>query len=57
MLENLSLGLKDTKKGLFESYRDILKVPMTRHGILPDNERVKIILRIVQQGTYLLHAC
>ena len=48
--ENLSLGLKDTRKGLFDSWKTLLQVPMTPKGILSPLERVGLVLKIVQQG-------
>lgn len=50
VLRNLDFGLKDMKKGLFDAWRDMLHVPMTRKGTLTIPERVKKISRITHQG-------
>ncbi|XP_043467460.1 chromosome transmission fidelity protein 18 homolog isoform X2 [Leptopilina heterotoma] len=48
--ENLSLGLKDTRKGLFDSWKILLQVPMTQKGFFPPKERISLILKTVNQG-------
>ncbi|XP_018394126.1 PREDICTED: chromosome transmission fidelity protein 18 homolog [Cyphomyrmex costatus] len=48
--DNLSLGLKDTRKTLFDSWRSILTIPMNKEGVLNISERIKNILRTVQNG-------
>lgn len=47
---NMTLGLKDTKKGLFDTWKEILKVPIHRTGIPPIRERMDNILKIVYRG-------
>ncbi|XP_032677350.1 chromosome transmission fidelity protein 18 homolog isoform X2 [Odontomachus brunneus] len=48
--DNLSLGLKDTRKNLFDSWKSILTIPMHRGGIVPISERIENILKTVQNG-------
>ena len=48
--DNLSFALKDSRKGLFDSWKQILKIPVNRNGILPLSERVQLVLRTVQNG-------
>ncbi|XP_076171216.1 chromosome transmission fidelity protein 18 homolog isoform X2 [Ptiloglossa arizonensis] len=48
--DNLSFALKDTRKGLFDSWKQILTIPMNRNGILPISERVHTVLKTVQNG-------
>ncbi|CAK9798019.1 Chromosome transmission fidelity protein 18 homolog [Anthophora quadrimaculata] len=48
--ENLSFALKDSQKGLFDSWKQILTIPMNKNGILPISERVRLVLRTVQNG-------
>ncbi|KAG5315342.1 CTF18 protein, partial [Pseudoatta argentina] len=48
--DNLSLGLKDTRKSLFDSWRSILTIPMNKEGVLNISERIQNILRSVQNG-------
>ena len=48
--DNLSFALKDTRKGLFDSWKQIFKIPMNRSGILPLPERVRLVLKTVQYG-------
>ncbi|XP_060811233.1 chromosome transmission fidelity protein 18 homolog isoform X1 [Bombus pascuorum] len=48
--DNLSFALKDSRKGLFDSWKQILKIPMNRSGILPLSERVQLVLKTVQNG-------
>ena len=50
MKENLSLGLKDTRKGLFDSWKVLLQIPMTQKGILSPHERIGLVLQTVQRG-------
>ncbi|KAF7417433.1 hypothetical protein HZH68_000086 [Vespula germanica] len=47
---NMSLGLKNTRKGLFDTWKEILKIPVTKTGILSTRDRMYNILRIVQSG-------
>ncbi|XP_018307581.1 chromosome transmission fidelity protein 18 homolog isoform X1 [Mycetomoellerius zeteki] len=48
--DNLSLGLKDTRKNLFDSWRSILTIPMNKEGVLNISERIQNILKTVQNG-------
>ncbi|XP_012223290.1 chromosome transmission fidelity protein 18 homolog [Linepithema humile] len=48
--DNLSLGLKDTRKNLFDSWRNILTIPMNKGGVVTVPERIGNILRTVQNG-------
>ncbi|XP_014470697.1 PREDICTED: chromosome transmission fidelity protein 18 homolog [Dinoponera quadriceps] len=48
--DNLSLGLKDTRKNLFDSWNSILMIPMHREGVVPVSERIDNILRTVQNA-------
>ncbi|XP_071574574.1 chromosome transmission fidelity protein 18 homolog isoform X2 [Temnothorax nylanderi] len=48
--DNLSLGLKDTRKNLFDSWKSILTIPMNKGGVLTIPERIQNILRTVQNG-------
>ncbi|KAK1128703.1 hypothetical protein K0M31_019855 [Melipona bicolor] len=48
--DNLSFALKDSRKGLFDSWKQILKIPVNRNGILPLSERVQLVLKTVQNG-------
>ncbi|XP_078042301.1 chromosome transmission fidelity protein 18 homolog [Augochlora pura] len=48
--DNLSFALKDSRKGLFDSWKQILTIPMNRGGILSIPERVRLILKTVQYG-------
>ncbi|KYN27861.1 Chromosome transmission fidelity protein 18 like protein [Trachymyrmex cornetzi] len=50
--DNLSLGLKDTRKNLFDSWRSILTIPMNKEGVLNISERIQNILRTVQNGIF-----
>lgn len=51
--DNLCLGLKDTRKNLFDSWKTILTVPMSKGGVLTIPERIKNILRTVQNGNFI----
>lgn len=51
--ENLSLGLKDTRKGLFDSWKTLLQVPSTQKGFLTPKERIGLVLKTVNQGIEL----
>ncbi|XP_012539347.1 chromosome transmission fidelity protein 18 homolog [Monomorium pharaonis] len=44
------LSLKDTRKNLFDSWRNILTIPMNKGGVLPIPERIQNILTTVQNG-------
>ncbi|XP_034178383.2 chromosome transmission fidelity protein 18 homolog [Osmia lignaria lignaria] len=48
--DNLSFALKDSRKGLFDSWKQILTIPVNKNGILPISERVRLVLKTVQQG-------
>ncbi|KAM0725880.1 Chromosome transmission fidelity protein 18-like protein [Formica fusca] len=48
--DNISLGLKDTRKNLFDSWKNILTVPMNKGGVVPVPERIQNILRTMQNG-------
>lgn len=48
--ENLSLGLKDTRKNLFDSWKHILTVSVNKAGIVAIPERIQNILKTVQNG-------
>ncbi|XP_058807276.1 chromosome transmission fidelity protein 18 homolog isoform X2 [Phymastichus coffea] len=50
MLKNLAFGLKDMRKGLFESWKELLQVPMTREGIVSEHKRAQKVVKIVHQG-------
>ncbi|XP_001603491.2 chromosome transmission fidelity protein 18 homolog [Nasonia vitripennis] len=50
MIQNLALGLKDMRKGLFDSWKELLQVPMTRRGPLTNTERALKVIKIVYQG-------
>lgn len=50
MLKSINLGLKDTKKGLFDLWKNILQIPMTRQGPLSEVDRVRRVFRSIQQG-------
>ncbi|XP_076672404.1 chromosome transmission fidelity protein 18 homolog, partial [Andrena cerasifolii] len=50
MGDNLSFALKDTRKGLFDSWKQIFTIPMNRSGILPLPERARLVLKTVQYG-------
>ncbi|KAG7211889.1 hypothetical protein KM043_011100 [Ampulex compressa] len=47
---NLSLTLKDSRKGLFDTWNEILTIPMNRSGLFPIPERVHKVLKTVQYG-------
>lgn len=51
--ENLSLGLKDTRKNLFDSWKTILTIPVNKGGIVPVPERIQNILKTIQSGNSL----
>ena len=53
MLRDLALGLKDLKKGLFDSWKELLHVPMDRKGPLSNSERALRVIKIVYQGKIL----
>ncbi|XP_017754396.1 PREDICTED: chromosome transmission fidelity protein 18 homolog [Eufriesea mexicana] len=48
--DNLSFALKDSRKGLFDSWKQILTIPMNKSGILSISERVRLVLKTVQNG-------
>ncbi|XP_076649239.1 chromosome transmission fidelity protein 18 homolog [Halictus rubicundus] len=48
--DDLSFALKDSRKGLFDSWKQILAIPMNRAGVLPIPERVRLVLKTVQNG-------
>ncbi|KAL0100828.1 hypothetical protein PUN28_019304 [Cardiocondyla obscurior] len=48
--DNLSLGLKDTRKNLFDSWKSILTIPMNKKGVLTIPERIQNIFKTVQNG-------
>lgn len=50
MLKNLNLGLKDMKKDMFDSWRDMLQVPMIKRKLISVVERVKKIVKLAHQG-------
>lgn len=50
--ENLSLGLKDTHKGLFDSWKTLLQVPMNQKGFSSPKERIGLVLKTVNQGNF-----
>ncbi|XP_066590270.1 chromosome transmission fidelity protein 18 homolog [Prorops nasuta] len=47
---NISLDLKDSRKGLFDSWKDIFTVPMRRTVPLSIRERMQLVLKISQSG-------
>ncbi|CAL7936344.1 unnamed protein product [Xylocopa violacea] len=48
--DNLSSALKDNRRGLFDSWKQLLTLPMNRNGILPISERVQLVLKTVRNG-------
>ncbi|EFN74480.1 Chromosome transmission fidelity protein 18-like protein [Camponotus floridanus] len=48
--DNISLGLKDTRKNLFDSWKSILTIPMNKRGVITIPERIQNILKTVQNG-------
>ncbi|KAI4480419.1 hypothetical protein M0802_014239 [Mischocyttarus mexicanus] len=48
--QNISIGLKDARKGLFDTWKEILKVPFNKTGILSTRDRMHKVLKIVQSG-------
>ncbi|XP_076761142.1 chromosome transmission fidelity protein 18 homolog [Xylocopa sonorina] len=48
--DNLSSALKDSRKNLFDSWKQLLTLPMNRNGILPISERVQLVLKTVRNG-------
>ncbi|KAL7301054.1 hypothetical protein TKK_0006326 [Trichogramma kaykai] len=50
MLKDLTLGLKETRKGLFDCWKELMRIPTDRRGSLPDSERAKKVMTIVHQG-------
>jgi chromosome transmission fidelity protein 18 len=50
--ENLSLGLKDTRKNLFDSWKNILTIPVNKEGVVTIPERIQNILKTVQNGNF-----
>lgn len=50
--DNLSLGLKDTRKNLFDSWKSILTIPINKGGVVTVPERIENILRTVQNGNF-----
>lgn len=55
--DNLSLGLKDTRKNLFDSWKSILAIPIDKSGVVPVSERIGNILRVVQNGNCNKNLC
>lgn len=51
--DNLSLGLKDTRKNLFDSWQSIFMIPINKRGIVNIPERVDNILKTVQNGNFI----
>lgn len=51
--DNLSLGLKDTRKNLFDSWKSILTIPVNKGGILTIPERIQNIWKTVQNGNFM----
>lgn len=51
---HVSLGSKITHKGLFDTWKEILKIPVTKTGILSIRDRVRNILKIVQSGNLII---
>lgn len=51
--DNISLGLKDTRKNLFDSWRSILTIPMNKGGVITIPKRIQSILRIIQNGNFI----
>lgn len=50
---NLCLGLKDTRKNLFDSWKSILTIPVSKGGVLTIPERIQNISRTVQNGNFI----
>ncbi|XP_031840583.1 chromosome transmission fidelity protein 18 homolog [Nomia melanderi] len=48
--DNVSFALKDSRKGLFDSWKQILAIPMDKRGILPISKRVSLVLKTVQNA-------
>lgn len=55
--DNLSLGLKDIRKNLFDSWKSILTIPMNKGGVFTIPERIQNILKIVQNGNFIKLIC
>ncbi|XP_011497197.1 PREDICTED: chromosome transmission fidelity protein 18 homolog [Ceratosolen solmsi marchali] len=50
ILQNIAFGLKDTRKGLFDAWKEIFQIPIDRKGALSGSERTRKILKILQQS-------
>lgn len=50
--DNVSLGLKDTRKNLFDLWKSILTVPVNAGGVVAVPERIQNILKTVQNGNF-----
>lgn len=51
--DNVSLGLKDTRKNLFDSWKSILTIPINKGGVITIPERIQNIMRTVQNGNFI----
>lgn len=47
---NFSLGLKDSRRGLFDCWKDVLQIPVSRGGPLSVRERVQLVLKAAHSG-------
>lgn len=50
MLQDLAFGTKDMKKGLFDSWREMLQVPYDRKGFLTEHARAQKVILMSHQG-------
>ncbi|XP_017887978.1 chromosome transmission fidelity protein 18 homolog isoform X2 [Ceratina calcarata] len=48
--DDFSSALKDSRRGLFDSWKQILTIPVTKGGILPIPQRVQLVLKTVRNG-------
>ncbi|KAJ8687340.1 hypothetical protein QAD02_023134 [Eretmocerus hayati] len=50
MMKDLASSLRDTKKGLFDAWRDMLKIPRNRQGALSNHQRSLNVITLVHQA-------
>lgn len=48
--QKLSIAPKDVRRGIFDSWRQILQVPRNRNGPLPVKERIQSVLQVAYGG-------
>jgi hypothetical protein len=53
MLLNIASGLKDTRIGLFDAWKEMFQVPLDRKGAVSGSERARNILNILHQSKAL----